>query len=444
MNRKLGLAATMVAVAVFAAACGGAGNGTTGTDKSGGAEGAPAKSEKPKEPFTMKIWGGGVTTKEFEDRFRAMLTEKFPHITIQYIQSGKGTTMPELVAAGDIPDIIRFDVPTLRTSYLDLQLGYDMSELVKTYKYDTGRFVKVFMDEVADASRSSALYGLPIPPYFPQVLYYNKDLFDKFGVPYPTDGMTWDQVYDIAKKMTRTEGGVNYRGFSSNPVNTLRDNQYSLPILDPAADKLANPDKWAQLFANLKRFYDIPNNMIEATSSKENVAFNSSNVALMTNQHSVYLAIPPEVNWDMVAYPTLEGAPKLAPQRGPAYLGISGTSKHKEEAFEVIAAMLSDEMQLADSKKGITTTLSNKDIEKALGTGDPIYSKKHMAAVNYYPPTPYTQKRKPELVDVPGATQQNLVGNTFIEVAQGKTDINTAMRQMEEKLKAEVEKEKSK
>jgi multiple sugar transport system substrate-binding protein len=434
MGKNGSWVAMLVAAAVLVSGCGGR------------EEGKPSGqgAEEKKEPFTMKIWGGGVTTKEFEERFRTMLTQKFPHITIEYIQNGKGTTMPELVASGEIPDIIRFDIPTIRTSYLDLELGYDLSEFVQSQKYDTKRFVKVFMDEVIDSGRSRALYGLPIPPYFPQVLYYNKDLFDKFGVAYPQDGMTWDDVYEIAKKMNRTEGGVTYRGFSSNLVNTLRDNPFSLPILDPAADKLADPDKWQQLFANLKRFYDLPNNAVEANNTAESAVFSKGNAALMPNQHSVYLTIPPEVNWDIVSYPTLSGAPKLAPQRGPAYLGISNTSKHKKEAFEVIVAMLSDEMQLADSKRGIPTTLADKSIEKLLGTEDPVYRTKHMSAVNYYEPAPYTQKRKQGLADVPGATQQNLVANTFIAVAQGKTDINTALREMEEKLRTEVEKEKSK
>ncbi|TMV43508.1 extracellular solute-binding protein [Paenibacillus mesophilus] len=424
------------AAVVALSACGaGLGGGTA-------AEGEPPA--KKKEPFTLKIWGGGVTVKEFEERFRKMLTQHFPHITVEYILSGKGTTMPELVAAGEIPDIIRFAIPDMSTNYLDLKLGYDLNPHVKESGYDLARFVQIFTDEVRDAGRSEALYGLPIPPYFPQVLYFNKDLFDKFGVGYPQDGMTWDDLYEMARKMTRTEGGVNYRGFSSNLVNTLRDNQYSLPILDPAADRLADSNKWQQLFVNLKRFYDIPGNTIEANNTAESAAFSKGHVALMPNQHSVYLTIPVEVNWDIVSYPTLPGAPKLAPQRGPAYLGISNTSKHKAEAFEVIVAMLSDEMQLADSKRGITTTLNNNEIAGVLGTGDPVYSTKHMAAVNYYPPTPYTQKRKADLTDVPGAFQQNLIASTFIAFAQGKADLNTTLRQLEEQLRAEVEKEKNK
>ncbi|EEZ91424.1 ABC transporter substrate-binding protein [Mobiluncus mulieris] len=36
----------------------------------------------------------------------------------------------------------------------------------------------------------------------PEVLYYNKDLFDKAGIKYPTTNYTWDQMVSDAKKLT--------------------------------------------------------------------------------------------------------------------------------------------------------------------------------------------------------------------------------------------------
>ncbi|MEF3311368.1 extracellular solute-binding protein [Paenibacillus sp. GYB004] len=434
---RLGLAAVLI-VMLTTTACG------TKHQGSVSGEGGKAEAEKPKEPYTMKILANGVKTEEFDERFRQLLKMKFPHVTVEYSPGGKGATINDRIASGSIPDIIRTDVPTLVSGYLDLGLGYDLNELVKKHKHDLKRFNNVFIDEIVDVGRDGALYGLPVPPYFPQALYYNKDLFDKFGVAYPRNGMTWDEVYELAKKMTRVDGGVIYRGFSSHPTNLLRDNPYSLPILDPNADKLSNPDRWMTLFNNLKRFYEIPNNKIESTAALDGQAFAKGNVALMTNQHSVYLVLPPELNWDLVSYPALEGAPQLMPQRGPAYWSISATSKHKEEAFEMILAMLADEVQMEDSKRGITTTLANPDIQKALGKSHPVYSKKNMEAVNVYPPIPYTQKRKAGLTDVPGVTQQNLLGQTFVDVAMGKMDVNTALRELDEKLKAEVAKQKSK
>jgi multiple sugar transport system substrate-binding protein len=440
MKTKSKLVALTLMTSVLVSACGGQGSGGTGaagsTDKKA--------EEKPKEPYTMTIFTAGVSQEEFDKRFSATLKQKFPHVTIEYIMSGKGQTISDLVAANKIPDIIRTDVPTLQTGYLDYKIGYDLTEMVKKYKYDVNRFNKVFIDEIVDAGGTGALYGLPVPPYFPQALYYNKDLFDKFGVAYPKDGMTWDELHELAKKMTRVDGGTVYRGFSANPVNTLRDNVLSLPILSPTADGLHDSAKWSTLFQNLLRFYQIPSNTIESTSSLEDKAFNKGNVALMTNQHNIYLVIPPEVNWDIVSYPKFNDGPNLMPQRGPAYWAITNTSKHKDEAFEMIMAMLSDESQISDSKLGIPTTLNNPEIAKVLGQSDPIYSKKNMNAINFYKPANYTPKRKMGEVTVPGGTQQNLVGNAFIEVAQGKKDINTALREIDEKLKAELEKEKAK
>jgi ABC-type glycerol-3-phosphate transport system substrate-binding protein len=40
------------------------------------------------------------------------------------------------------------------------------------------------------ASDDGWLVGIPFTQQF-SALYYNKDIFDKFGVSYPKDGMTW-------------------------------------------------------------------------------------------------------------------------------------------------------------------------------------------------------------------------------------------------------------
>jgi maltose-binding protein MalE len=34
------------------------------------------------------------------------------------------------------------------------------------------------------------------------VMYYNKDLFDKFGATYPKDGLTWNETMDLARKLS--------------------------------------------------------------------------------------------------------------------------------------------------------------------------------------------------------------------------------------------------
>ncbi|MEF3306840.1 ABC transporter substrate-binding protein [Paenibacillus sp. GYB003] len=436
MNKKtIGSALLLFAASAGLTACG----GSSATTKDTGT--AP---EAKKEPFTLSLYAAGVSPQEFDTRFRKTLETKFPHITFKYRTNQAGATITELVSQGDIPDLIRTDIPTLKTLYMDLGLAYDMRDLIKKNKYDMTRFNSVFTQEIVDVVRTGEVYGLPVPPYFPQVLYYNKDLFDKFGQPYPKDGMTWDEVYEVARKMTRVDGEQIYRGFSANTMAWLRDNQFSNPILDPKTDGLSNFERWSQLFTNLKRFYDIPNNAIAKTVGDENNIFSKGNVAMQVNQHNIYLVLPPELNWDIVSTPVFKDGPKLMGQRGPAYWSITQQSKHKDEAFQVIMEMLSDEIQMEDSRNGIPTVLTNKDIQAALGKGHPLYSKKNMNAVNFYPPAAPTPKRQSGLVDIAAGTQQNLMANTFQKVATNQADINSALREADEQLKKEVEKEKSK
>jgi multiple sugar transport system substrate-binding protein len=440
-NRKKWRAAACMPLAMALMA--GCGADSQGSNDTGGKPGT-GRGDKPPEPFTMTIYAAGVKPEEFDSRFRGTLEKKFPHIKFDYQTSDKGNSIAEKVARGEIPDIIRTDTPSMKASYLDLQLGYDMRELVTKHKYDLNRFVPSFIQDNIDTGQTGALYGLPVPPYFPSVLYYNKDLFDKFGVAYPRDGMSWDQIYELAGKMSRTDGGKVFRGFSSSLIALLRDNPYSLPILDPDKDGLADQTKWKSIFDNFKRFHDIPNNAVESTFALENALFTKGQSAMYLGQHSIYFVIPPEVNWDIVSVPTLAGAPKLMGQRTPAYWSITQQSKHKDDAFRVVMEMLSDEVQMQDSRNGIPTTLVNKEIRDALGKSHPIYSTKNMKALTTYDPTAPTPKRSAGKASVPGSTQETIIWQSFVKAAQNQLDVNSALREADERLKQEIEKEKNK
>src|SRR2546427_477585 len=54
--------------------------------------------------------------------------------------------------------------------------------------------------------RGAAVYAIP-DGYTPMVVVYNKDLFDRGGIPYPSDDWTWDDFTRIAKLLTRDTDG---------------------------------------------------------------------------------------------------------------------------------------------------------------------------------------------------------------------------------------------
>lgn len=58
------------------------------------------------------------------------------------------------------------------------------------------------------ASKDAALPGLPVDVSLPLIMY-NKEIFDQAGLPYPTDSWTWDEMMELAGKLTiRNESGV--------------------------------------------------------------------------------------------------------------------------------------------------------------------------------------------------------------------------------------------
>ena len=53
------------------------------------------------------------------------------------------------------------------------------------------------------------------------ILYYNKDLFDKAGVAYPTNDWTWNDMLAAAKKLTldtNKDGKIDQWGFAVNNI----------------------------------------------------------------------------------------------------------------------------------------------------------------------------------------------------------------------------------
>jgi multiple sugar transport system substrate-binding protein len=80
------------------------------------------------------------------------------------------------------------------------------------------------------------LYALPFSMNYGMTIY-NKDIFDKFGIPYPKDMMTWNEMLDLGKKLTKLEQGVQYVGIDPGPIDQLKE-QYSLPYVNERQDML--------------------------------------------------------------------------------------------------------------------------------------------------------------------------------------------------------------
>jgi len=96
------------------------------------------------------------------------------------------------------PDIIMLDASS---SALFINSGI-VTDLTPLMDADTEFRLDDYFPNVAGiAQRGKALYAIP-QDFTPMVVYYNKRLFDRAQVPYPTADWNFDRFREIAKKLT--------------------------------------------------------------------------------------------------------------------------------------------------------------------------------------------------------------------------------------------------
>ncbi|MDF2724148.1 MAG: extracellular solute-binding protein family 1, partial [Paenibacillus sp.] len=349
-----------------------------------------------------------------------------------------GQRYADLITAGTLPDIIYESNSLAKGSIIENNFQYDLDELVKKNKFDLNRFEPNVLMQARYSNSGSKLYGLPysVNRY---ALVYNKDLFDKFGVAYPKDGMTWDETYTLAQRLTRQDGGASYQGFAMNtPANYMLNNQLSLDPLHEKEDK-ANvlTDGWKLLYENLRRFYQIPN------TSVTNTNFTNGQLAMMVGALSIsqfnQFAQNPQLNWDLVAVPTLKEAPKTGFKPAGLSMFITQTSKHKEEAFQVADYLVSEEFQTVFARNGGGTTLASEKVRSVAGQDVPALKGKNTKALYYYALAPSSPPRADQLTNV----SVNFA-NSFSKMIETNIDTNTALRTLDEEINKLIAETKAK
>lgn len=119
------------------------------------------------------------------------------------------------VAAGRSPDIGR-PAESLMPQIVHQGLATEQTSYIK--QLDMTQYFAVPFQSAGD--QDGKYYGFPSGSYN-MVLYYNKSLFDQAGLPHPSadwnHAITFDQVRDAAKKLTKGSGGSKQFGFYGGP-----------------------------------------------------------------------------------------------------------------------------------------------------------------------------------------------------------------------------------
>ena len=206
---KKGIAVTMAAtMAVSLTACGG-GNSSSGGNKEAGETQAADAGGK----LNVAIWDNGQ--KPGLDQILADFTKETGiEADLQVITWDSYWTLLEAGASGgDMPDVFWMH-SNEATKYMSNDILLDLTDKVAASE-------KLEMDKFPSDIKEMYQYDgktYAVPKDIDTIaLWYNKDMFDEAGIPYPDDNWTWDDLYDAAVKLTKDDG--SQYGIAMNPSN---------------------------------------------------------------------------------------------------------------------------------------------------------------------------------------------------------------------------------
>lgn len=242
MLRKLSLTA-MASLMVIAAGC----------------SAAPAKETQTQRSLKVMFYDESYFFQQYGDLF-AM---KYPNTDIEVVStnsiySGGGEAIDYNKALRDFIDKEQPDVVMLDTGNYDKLANegklMELDTLIERDKYDTKTMYPALIDMLKEKG-GGKLYGLS-PTFSGNAIFYNVDLFNKYGVELPHDGMTWQDILDLARRFpvdgdekTRVYGyGTDY-GMTLNNLAQNISSSEGLTAVNPDTQKVTlNTDSWKKVY----------------------------------------------------------------------------------------------------------------------------------------------------------------------------------------------------
>ena len=166
----------------------------------------PAQPSGERTKVRVTVWLGQAEL-DAMIKLGEAYTKQNPNVDIEWINiTGGGPygrdKLQAMIAGNDAPDVMmlntgQFEGFAARGALLELD------SMVARDQLDLEAFWPVALE---GSKFGGKLYGVP-KDISNVVMYYNKDLFDKAGVAYPTSDWTWNDLREAAKKLTIDKNG---------------------------------------------------------------------------------------------------------------------------------------------------------------------------------------------------------------------------------------------
>jgi multiple sugar transport system substrate-binding protein len=310
----------------------------------------------------VAFWGSPQEIEIVTESTRAW-QEANPHIKIQFEHtpySGYDSKMLTRIAGGAAPDVIAAEVNyfvTFATRKVFLDLAPFIAE-------DTQFSLDHFFPSIVNRFKvGDAVYAIPrdVAPF--ACVFYNKDLFDQAGIPYPTDDWNWDDLLEKSKELTKRDenGRVTQYGFYGWAwQNFVYGNGGALvdDVLMPTETRINDPKsiEGLQFFSDLINKHKVMPAPVALANMGMGVdhMFASGRLAMFLSGiwETPALREKYSFGWDVAMFPKNREGVRHFGSGGTGY-GVLKSSRHPKEAWEVVKALTSVPVQEELAKRGL-------------------------------------------------------------------------------------------
>jgi len=131
--------------------------------------------------------------------------KNYPYVTVELV-SGDDEADVSIGSPFDLSELLQKGAILSLDPFVEGDEAFDLSDF--------------YPGTVGLCTREDKLWAIPAGMDM-LVLYYNRDLFDAYGVPYPESGWTWDDFLDKAKALRDPEAGVFGYGVTDQYLDPL-------------------------------------------------------------------------------------------------------------------------------------------------------------------------------------------------------------------------------
>jgi len=163
--------------------------------------GGPAMSIRAQgKSLRISMWDGPEVKPQIDEIMTGFKDKFGADVQVEFNTQDYDTKIFAGLAAGSAPDVFLCWNYPLYIAHKGLQ------DLTSYVSGKSPLDISLYYPQVLGVGKvGDGLYGIP-KDWTPRAIYYNKDLFDKAKIKYPTDDWTWDDFLEMAKATTVGDG----------------------------------------------------------------------------------------------------------------------------------------------------------------------------------------------------------------------------------------------